>query len=57
MIDDIALSLQLFSQLEEPMLQPLRQSLNHYEQLKMLDDVRKEERGPRWQTSGGPTNN
>ena len=47
-------TLQLFSQLEEPMLKPLRQSLTHYEQLKMLDDVKKEEgRQQRWQTSGG----
>ena len=49
---------QLFPQLEGPILQPLRRSLDHYERLKMLEDVRKEEgpmksherRGSQWKS-------
>lgn len=39
----ISLSLQLFPQLEQPILHPLRDSLEHYERLKMVDDLKLEE--------------
>ena len=34
---------QLFPQVEESMLRPLRSSLEHYEQLKMMEDMLKED--------------
>ena len=55
---------QLFQQLEQPILQPLKASLEHYEQLKMLEELREEDmkepaggqqkrNGSRWQSTGG----
>ena len=36
-------SLQLFPQIEKDMLQPLKASLDHYEQLKLMEDMLKED--------------